>query len=160
MNTNDLKYLINRYFDNELNNEEEILLFSSLTDNYEGRDYFKKQNILQLAVIHDIKPFPAHLERKIFNSNERKPIQPELKINYSRKITQLLPYAAAIVLLILAIMYSQKSETYENRIFSLTREIEDQKLKIEYLFNTLPPIEVTPDYVQISYSNKHIRGTR
>jgi len=160
MNTNDLKYLINRYFDNELDKEGEILLFSSLTENESGRDYFKKQNLLKLAAINDIKPFPFDLEKKLYNADRNKQNKHELKTNYSKIITQLLPYAAAIVLLILATMYSRKSETYENRIFDLTREIEDQKLKIEYLFNTLPPVEVTPDYVPTSYNNNYKRGKR
>lgn len=159
MNTYDLKYLINRYFDNELNNEEEIELFASLTENEEGRDYFKKQNLLKLAAIHDIRPFPVRLDNKIFGPKENNPPQ-AINSGFTKKLMRFLPYAAAIVFLVFTIMYSRKSETYEDRIFNLTREIENQKLKVEYLFNTIPPIEVTPDYVQTSYTNKHIRGTK
>lgn len=157
MNTDDLKYLINRYYDNDLSREEEIELFATLTKDEEGRSYFRKQNLLKLAAIHDIKPFPSELENKILKPKTEKVVQREFKINYTKKFSQLLPYAAAIVLLILALLYSRKSDTYEKQIFNLTREVEDQKVKMEFLYNSLPRVEVTS---YIPENNKNRNFTR
>jgi hypothetical protein len=151
METGEIKYLISHYFDDELKTEKEILLFSELSKNEELRSYFKKYNMLKSAALHDIKPFPAQLEKRILNTGAAVPAQKEIIITHIKKFSQLLPYAAAIVLFILALLYSRKSDAYEKQIFSLTREVEDQNDKIELLFHALPPIEVTPNYKQTNH---------
>lgn len=148
MNNDEIKYLINQFFDNDLDNEKEIELFCRLAENEECRNYFKKYNLLKQAVYHDIKPVPAGLEKKIFNSGAAPQNKNEVYTYNINKIYRLIPYAAAIVLLILALFYSRKSDAYENQIVNLTREVENQNNKIELLFHALPPIEVTSDYKQ------------
>lgn len=146
METIGIKYLVNQYFDNELENEKEIFLFSEIAKNEEIRTYFKKYMLLMSAAHYDIKSFPAQLDKKILNTGTAVPVSKEIKITHRKKFLQLLPYAAVIVLLITAMFYSRKSESYEKQIFNLTREVEDQNDKIELLFHALPPIEVTPGY--------------
>ena len=156
MDTAEFKYMINLYFDDELEEEKELLLFTELAKSEELRNYFKKSNLLKSAALHDIKPFPVQLEKKILNKEFPLSKQNATTHIYIKKFSQLLPYAAAIILFILALLYSRRSETYEKQIFSLTREIENQNDKIELLFHALPPIEVTSDFKQTkqTYYNK------
>lgn len=150
MENKEIKYLVNQYFDDELEQEKEAYLFSEIAKSEELRSYFKKYILLMSAAHRDTKSFPSQLDKKILQ-NETTPVRKENKIIYRRKFSQLLPYAAVIVLLIVALFYSRKSESYEKQIFSLTHEVENQNEKIELLFHALPPIEVTSDYKQTNH---------
>ena len=150
METNEIKYLIAQYYDGELDAGQEAALFNSLAGNENLRKYFKASGLLKLAVAEDTKPFPAELDKKIlYAASEQKTV----KLNgpdYAKIIGRILPYAAAIVLFILALVYSRKSESYESQVIKLTSQVENQNNKIELLLHALPSIEVTPNYKQTS----------
>jgi hypothetical protein len=146
MENDNIKQLINRFFDNELNKEEEIELFSLLAGSDEGREYFKKFNLLKQAVYNDMKAFPGSLDRKIKNGGVNAPVHKDIHHFNAQIIYRLMPYAAAIVLLFLSIFYLRKADAYENQVAGLTREVSNQNMKIELLFHALPPVEVTPNY--------------
>jgi len=146
MKNDEIKYLINRFFDNELDKENEIELFRVLAGSDECREYFKKFNLLKKAAYNDIKPFPLSLEKKIRNGGVSVPARQDTHYLNKTAVQRLIPYAAAIVLLFLSIFYLRKSDAYENQIARLTREVDNQNTKIELLFHALPPVEVTPNY--------------
>ena len=50
MTTNELIQMIDEYFDGELENGEETILFISLSKNEEARNYFKRQHILKSSM--------------------------------------------------------------------------------------------------------------
>ena len=59
MNTEEIKKTIQLYFDGELEKNEEPLLFTSLSQDEEARDYFKSMNLLKNAVDETEGRIPA-----------------------------------------------------------------------------------------------------
>ena len=99
--------LINRYFDGELNKEEEIFLFSQLSTDEENRKYFKSLNLIREAVEQTIKNVPFEIDSKIMNAL---PL-PEEKLKSYKNFFQLpamISYAVSIILLIVTFfIYSE-----------------------------------------------------
>ena len=72
MSSQEIKNLIDSYFDNELSKSEEVFLFSQLSKNIEAREYFKQLNILKTEMQNTIESFPIELEERILNSTASK----------------------------------------------------------------------------------------
>ncbi|MBI9073013.1 MAG: hypothetical protein JEY94_15535 [Melioribacteraceae bacterium] len=68
MGQNDLKIMINEYFDGELDKEKETLLFTRLSLDDEARDYFKDLNMIKTATEQTLEEFPFGLEERIMYS--------------------------------------------------------------------------------------------
>ena len=146
MNNDDIKYLISLYADGELESGKEAYLFEELSRSAELRNYYKKLILVKMAVHNDIKSVSDNLDKRIYcNAAIEKKISSPPAIN---TFTRYLPYAAAVILFILALVYFRRSDNYQNQIFNLTREIEDQNRRIELLYHALPPIEVYSNYKQ------------
>ena len=64
MKTNEIINVIDAYFAGKTTPEEERLLFSSLSQNAEGREYFKDSMLLKTALQTIEEPFPEHLDQK------------------------------------------------------------------------------------------------
>ncbi|MCB9248205.1 MAG: hypothetical protein H6613_06520 [Ignavibacteriales bacterium] len=47
MSTENIKEIINQYFDNELTKSEEVILFTQLSQDENAREYFKKNEFTQ-----------------------------------------------------------------------------------------------------------------
>ena len=81
MTTDEIKNLVQLYFDNELEKDKEPFLFSILSGNYEAREYFKQLSLIKKIVDNSIEQFPQELEERIFNSIKKA----EGKINDGRE---------------------------------------------------------------------------
>lgn len=146
MNREDMKYLISLYADGELEPGKEAVLFEELSKSDALRDYYRKLMLVKMAVHNDIKHVPENLDKKIYGEAAAEKKTPaSIKIN---SFIRYMPYAAAVILLILALVYFRRSDDYQNQIINLTREIEDQNRRIELLYHALPPIEVYSNYKQ------------
>ncbi len=64
MSTDDIKKLINEYFDDEMKKEEEVFLFTTLSQDEEAREYFKKMNLLKTSLDEVKEDFPLELRGK------------------------------------------------------------------------------------------------
>ena len=67
MSTEKIKEIINQYFDNELSKGEEVILFTQLSQNQAGREYFKEMNSLKNIVGSSLEEYPDSLDKKIFS---------------------------------------------------------------------------------------------
>ena len=50
MSTEQIKELINRYFDNQLEKSEEVFMFTQLSQEEGAREYFKQMNVLSESI--------------------------------------------------------------------------------------------------------------
>ena len=141
MNTQEIKSIINQYFDNELTKNEEVILFTQLSKNEEARNYFKEMNLLRTVTENSIEEYPDKLDEKIFSQlkAEDKTVYP--KHNYSR-IFAVISYALAIVLLALSIFFYTESIQYKNKLELTNYQVKQQNEMIQVLFNSLPQAEV------------------
>jgi hypothetical protein len=69
MNNEKTLTLINLYFDGELDKQQEVILFTSLSQDQSARDYFKQLSVIRNAVNNSDRRFPnAELEERILRS--------------------------------------------------------------------------------------------
>lgn len=147
MSTEDLKTLINLYFDNELEKSKEPVLFSMLSQDSEAREYFKKLNVLKSGIENTMEVFPSTLNAKILHSiGKLNETQTVLFIN--KNIFSAITYSLTIILLILTVFFYVQSEEYKVRLFDLTREVKKQSDRLELIMNAMPQVEVTGGYVR------------
>jgi len=141
MNTQEIKDIINQYFDNELTKNEEVILFTQLSQNEEARDYFKEMNLLRTVTENTSEEYPNNLDERIFSK-----LKTEEKINYpkqnSSKIFAAISYVLALVLLALSIFFYTESIQYKNKLELTSYQVKQQNEMIQVLFNSLPQAEV------------------
>ncbi len=147
MNRKELETMIELYFDGELPKGNEPILFTSLSQDIEGREYFKKLNALKSSLVDTMEEFPGKLDEKILRAvgqlNEKEAIT-----FINRKVFNAVTYAFTAILLILTIFFYSRSEDYKTQFADLTREVKQQNEKLELLMNALPTVEVTGAYLR------------
>lgn len=142
MNTQEIKNIINQYFDNELTKAEEVILFTQLSEDEDAREYFKQMNLLRNVTDASSKDYPQYLDAKILSNIQ---IEETPKINnwFSKNIFSAISYAVALVLLALSIFFYTESLQYRNMLKLTNQQVEQQNKLIQVLYNTLPPTIVT-----------------
>lgn len=145
MSENKLLKMINLYFDGELAKSEEANLFSLLSSDQSARDYFKQLSLIRNAVDNDVEDFPTELEERILRSVGSK-AQSKTGFFFSKRIFSAIPYAAAIILLLLSGYLFFKVSTYQERMDNLSQQMNIQTKTIQMLYNSLPPVEVRATY--------------
>lgn len=139
MSSEKIKILINKYFDNELKKNEEVFLFSQLSQDEKARNYFKTINLISEGVHSTMENVPGELEGTILNSILSKTEKSKI---FHFNIPTVIGYVFSIILLIISIfMYSQSLE-YKNDIKMSIQQINQQNKMIEMLFHSLPETEV------------------
>jgi hypothetical protein len=141
MNTEEIKNIINRYFDNELTKNEEVILFTQLSQNEEAREFFKEMNLLRTVTETTTEEFPQSLDEKIFTKlkPEEKLIQP---VSKHSRIFPAISYLLALILLALSIFFYTESIQYKNKLELTSYQVKRQNEMIQVLFNSLPQAEV------------------
>ncbi len=142
MSTEKIKSTINMYFDNELSKQDEIILFTQLSQNEEAREYFKQQNILKTSLQASAAEFPEELEKRILNSIGEK----ENRRNSPNFIKRYLPAAIssglALLLLLISLFFYSKTLNYKEQLNATIWQVNKQQQMIQLLFNSLPTTEV------------------
>lgn len=141
MNTQEIKKIINQYFDNELTKSGEVFLFTQLSQNDDARIYFKEMNLLKSVMDETVEDFPNGLDNKILSN-----LKKEKKVIYTQKpisrVVNYLSYAFAIILLALSLFFYNESMQYRNKLELTYQQVYQQNQMIQVLFNSLPQAEV------------------
>ena len=141
MSAQEMKNIINQYFDNELTKGEEIVLFSQLSQNDEARNYFKDMNLLRTTTESSFVDYPEKLDEKIFSQLKREEPTRVLRINRSR-VFEVVSIGFAIILLAISFFFYNESMQYRNKLEVTSQQVNQQNRMIQILFNTLPQAEV------------------
>ncbi len=141
MNTQEMKNIINSYFDNELTKNEEVILFTQLSQDEEARNYFKDMNLLRTSIESSSVEYPEKLDEKIFSQLKREDQTPTPRINRSR-IFEAVSVGFAILLLAISFFFYNESMQYRNKLDFTSQRLNQQNQLIQVLFNTLPQAEV------------------
>jgi len=148
MNTEKLIELIDLYFDGELEQGKEAILFTSIGADQEAREYFKKMNCLHYAISNSMEEFPQSLDDKILYKLDKISSEP-LHTFLSQKVFTSIAYSFSIILLAASIFFYSKSEEYKIQLVDLTREVKQQNENILSIMNTLPELEVKGTYIRM-----------
>ncbi|NMB80430.1 MAG: hypothetical protein GYA14_01270 [Ignavibacteria bacterium] len=138
MLSNDMKIIVDQYFDGELDKSKEAFLFSELSRDEECREYFKQVNKFKNIIQETDDEFPLELERKILNSV--KVSTP--KLEFPRSFFPVLSYSLTIIVLIVSLFLFMEVCEYRTEIQKTSERLLDQQKTINLLINSLPPVEV------------------
>ena len=141
MNTEELKNMIQLYFDGELEKNKEPLLFTSLSQDAEARDYFKSMNLLRNTVKGTEEEFPQELEERIFYSLKKEEVKNKSSF-FNLPITRIISYSIAVILIIINIYLIGQIDSYSDKVSAVQTVVQNQNQMIELLFNSLPATEV------------------
>jgi hypothetical protein len=141
MNTEELKSMIQLYFDGELEKNKEAFLFISLSQDTIARDYFKSMNLLNHSIEETKKEFPQELEKRIFYSlkNQKKKITGNI---VNSQFIRVISYSLVVILIILNIYLLGRLSLHNDKMNSVESVVEKQNKMIELLFNSLPITEI------------------
>jgi hypothetical protein len=137
----DIEEMINKYFDEELTKNQEIMLFSILSQDGEAIDYFKKMNLLRNTAEKTKEEFPAALDEKILLSLSKKGNKKAL-IGGQRMLL-FGSYALAVILLIISAFLFNSLNNYRQEVDNAVNEVKAKTQMIDFILNnTLPAAEV------------------
>ncbi len=141
MNEEKIEELVNGYFDAELSKEEEILLFTVLSENEYGREYFKSLAALHETIEKTREEFPQELDEQIIGTLSKA----EHRANKGRSFVAppvLFAYAVAAVLIIFILMFKTDLDNYKKELRTQASVVQRQNKMIELLYNALPAATV------------------
>ena len=141
MSTQEIKNIINQYFDNELNKSEEVFLFTQLSQEDEAREYFKEMNLLKTTTESTLEEYPDKLDEKIFSQLKREETFSKVMSKRSR-VFEALSYGFAIILLAMSFFFYNESMQYRTKLEVTSHQVNQQNQLIQVLFNSLPQAEV------------------
>ena len=141
MNTEELKSMIQIYFDGELEKNKEPLLFTSLSRDEQARDYFKSMNFLKNVIEETEEEFPQGLEERIFYSLKKKETR-SISGFFNLSITRIISYSIAIILIVINIYLLGRIDSYSDKMNAVQTVVQNQNQMIELLLNSLPATEV------------------
>ena len=144
MKIEDYKYMINSYFDGELDREKEAILFTYLSQDEECREYFKSMNLLKSSVEKTNEEFPSELEERIFYSLQK--TENKRSSFFSNNLFAVASYALAVILIIISILFYNESNNYKNKLEKTIEHINKQEQIMNILLNNLPAATVTASY--------------
>lgn len=138
---NELTNLIDAYFQHTLSSEEEQYLFTVLSSNAEGRNYFKERQLCSSALQAVLEPYPSALDDAVFSAIQKKQksslIQQFVQPGYLAAAAVFSTFIIALVLLL------GRVEAYKSQVDNAMVEIKNQHQTIELLMNGLPTVQVT-----------------
>ena len=122
--------------------EEELFLFTTLSQDEEALEYFKKMNLLKTSLDEVKENFPLGLEERIYYSLEDK-VQKEKSFFNFQNLFAISSYAVAVILLFISIVLFFKVRDYKKDMDNAVNVISAKSETIELLLqNTLPTTEV------------------
>ncbi|OGU59211.1 MAG: hypothetical protein A2V66_11330 [Ignavibacteria bacterium RBG_13_36_8] len=137
----DLQLMINQYFDGCLDKNKEPVLFTQLSQNEEGRDYFKKLSSIQSVINDTTEDFPDYLEERILYSLDNSG-QKRFHMFFNKNIFAFVSYSVALILLFLSIFFYSQVLSYRERYETKVQQVNQQGEIMKLLFNSLPVTEV------------------
>lgn len=137
---NNIIDMINLYFDGELEKEDEAFLFSLISSDAEGRDYFKIMTTLKESYRVSEKLYPQKLEEKILREVSQNPnIKSPDKYYY---IPKKLIYALSVILLLVGLFAYTEFNIHREKLRLQSEQVIKQTEMINLLMNSLPQAEV------------------
>lgn len=134
--------LINRYFDGDLNKEEEVFLFTQLSSDEESREYFKSLNLLGEAVKQTVEEVPYEIDEKLLRSLSGQNIQHKNSSSYFN-LPAVISYSVSMILLVLTFFIYSELTSYKEQMDYKIQQVNQQGKMIELLFNSLPTTVVS-----------------
>jgi len=146
MTNDEIRNMVDNYFDGELDKSKEPILFTSLSANIEAREYFKKLHALRSIVAETIEPFPVKLEENILASFKPVKSKSNKNINFGSRASHIISIAAAAILFIVCSLLFLDVKDYQSRINTITEQVKEQNENMNLILNSsFPVLVISPD---------------
>jgi len=147
MSNEKIQLMISEYFDGELDKNKEALMFSLLSGDEEGREYFKQLNRIKTITESSIAEFPFELEERILRNiqtSSSKPVQSQ----FFRKAASAVPYLLTILLFVLSLFLFNEIKNYKAESDLIHKQVIYQSRVIQLMINALPTTEVKAGFTK------------
>lgn len=141
MDKSELQFMINEYFDGELDKSKEPILFTHLSLDEEGRDYFKQLNAVKNTIQDTTEEFPDYLEERILYSLDKRE-QKSFHGFFNKNLFAVISYSVAIILIFVSAFLFMERLNYQDRYDAKVEQVNQQNKMIKLLYNSLPAAEV------------------
>jgi len=146
MVNDELRNMVDLYFDGELEKNKEPVLFTALAIDIDAREYFKNLHVLQALVNASTESFPGDLEEKIFASVNPVKTKSYTQINFRNRMFHIVSIAAAAILFIACSLLFLDVKDYKTKIATITEQAKEQnEIMNLVLNNSLPEFVISPD---------------
>jgi hypothetical protein len=146
MVNDELRNMIDLYFDGELEKNKEPILFTALAVEVDAREYFKNLHVLQALVSESIESFPVELEENILASVKPVKTKSYNYLNFRNRVSHIVSIAAAAILFLVCSLLFLDVNDYKSQISAFTEQLKEQKETIEIIMNNnYPAVVVSPD---------------
>ncbi|MFA6598962.1 MAG: anti-sigma factor [Ignavibacteriaceae bacterium] len=143
MKCDDYQLLIHDFLENELDKENQKLLFAHLSECENCAKYLTTTVSINSVIAEDKNFFPASLDERIFEEI------PEEKASiftnfFAVKLPAYFAYALVAIVLLLSFTLLSEVNKYKDELHQTSVQLKEQKRTVELLFNSLPTVEVHP----------------
>lgn len=142
MNCENFKSMIQEFHDEELEKGKEKFLFLHIAECKNCSSTFITMNRLKNTIKHDFIEMPFRLEDNIFKEIKKLRSNKNNGIISFRK-TEVFAYALCVLMIFISIFFYKTSTDYKENIERISEEVNNQKIRIELLMNSLPTVEIT-----------------
>ena len=146
MNCKDYQLCIHEFLENELIKEDQKLLFSHLGECEVCRDYFSAAALLNSTIVEEKNLFPEFLDEEILS---KLPKEKSFTFEgfFTVKIPAYFAYALVAIVILLSLTLLNEVTQYKHELHQTAQQLKEQKRTVELLFNSLPPVEVHPVFI-------------
>jgi hypothetical protein len=146
MVNDELRNMVDLYFDGELEKDKEPVLFTALAVDIDAREYFKNLHVLQALVIESTESFPVDLEENIRALVKPVKTKSYNYINFRNRMSHIVSITAAAILFIVCSLLFLDVKDYKSKIASITEQAKEQnEIMNLVLNNNLPEFVISPD---------------
>jgi hypothetical protein len=146
MVNDELRNMVDLYFDGELEKNKEPLLFTALAVDIDAREYFKNLHVLQALVTESTESFPVDLEENIRASVKPVKIKSYNYINIRNRMSHIVSISAAAILFIVCSLLFLDVNDYKSKIAAITEQAQEQnEVMTLILNNSLPEFVISPN---------------
>jgi hypothetical protein len=146
MVNDELRNMVDLYFDGALEKAKESILFTALASDIDAREYFKNLHVLQALVNASTESFPADLEENILASVKPVKTKSYNQINFRSRVFHIVSSAAAAILFIVCSLLFLDVNAYKAKIATITEQAKEQsEIMNLVLNNNLPDFVISPD---------------
>ena len=145
MQSEELKQMIDAYFDGELDKSKEPVLFSVLSTDEECREYFRKLNVLKNSLDETTAAFPDNLEERILYSVGE--INQKRKNKFGiRNVWLAASFAMVVILIAASVFFYSVSTGYKTELKEVNQKVSEQGKVIELLYNSMPAVNINSSF--------------
>lgn len=135
------KYLIQEFYDRELDKGKEAFIFTHLSTCSECRDFFSSLNTLTLAASEEKIKYPSSIEERIFFSIDQ--LNSRNNIPWvNKKVPAYVLYVLTVVIIAMGFYLLKSTTDYRNELTETIQIVKQKDIDMQMIMNSLEEVKV------------------